>query len=117
MPSRAQLTAELRGAWAEAIACFFFVFFGAGSVCGAVSATNDLGPVEPVNYALSFGFSITILAFAIGDVSGGHINPAVTLALAVTGNVTPTRALMYVVMQMLGGIAMAARGGGDTRQR
>jgi len=100
-----QLKEELRGAWAEAIACFLFVFFGAGSVSGAVSATGDMGPVEPVNYALSFGFSITILAFAIGDVSGGHINPAVTLALAVTRNITPTRATLYVIFQLLGGLA------------
>jgi len=105
MVTRSQLKSELRGAYAEFLACFLFVFFGAGSVCGAVSATADVGPVEPVNYALSFGFSITILAFAIGDVSGGHINPAVTLALAITRNVTPTRAALYVVFQLLGGIA------------
>ena len=103
-----QLKEELRGAWAEAIACCLFVFFGAGSVSGAVSATSDAGPVEPVNYALSFGFSITVLAFAIGDVSGGHINPAVTLALAVTGNVTPTRAALYLIFQLLGGLAGGA---------
>lgn len=101
------LKEELRGAWAEAIACFLFVFFGAGSVSGAVSATGG-GVVEPVNYAMSFGFSITILAFAIGDVSGGHINPAVTLALAVTGNLTPTRAALYLVFQLIGGLAGGA---------
>ena len=86
------------------MACVFFVFFGAGSVVGAISATSDTGGVEPVNYALSFGFSITILAFSIGDLSGAHINPAVTLSLAVSRNLTPTRAFMYIAAQIAGGV-------------
>ena len=47
---------EARAALAEFLACVFFVFFGAGSVVGAISATSGAGVVEPVNYALSFGF-------------------------------------------------------------
>ena len=46
-----------------------------------------------------------ILAFAIGDVSGAHINPAVTLSLAITGNLAVPTALIYVVAQTLGGLA------------
>jgi len=103
-----KLLQELKGAYAEFIASLFFVFFGAGSVCGALSATSDQGPVEPINYAVAFGFSISILAFAIGDISGGHINPAVTLALAVTKNITPSRAVLYVIFQMLGGLSGGA---------
>ena len=95
---------EARAALAEFLACVFFVFFGAGSVVGAISATSDAGVVEPVNYALSFGFSITILAFSIGDLSGAHINPAVTLSLAVSRNLTPTRAFMYIAAQIAGGV-------------
>ena len=72
----ARFRAELTGAWAEFLASLFFVFFGAGSVCGAVKAVGEPVVVEPINYAASFGFAITFLAFAIGDVSGGHINPA-----------------------------------------
>lgn len=114
MPSR--LVDELRGAYAEFIASFLFVFFGAGSVSGAISAVEPStlaldaqgATVEPVNYALSFGFGITILAFSIGDVSGGHINAAVTLAFAVTRNITVTRAVLYVVMQLLGALAGGA---------
>ena len=100
----AHIKQEARAALAEFLACIFFVFFGAGSVVGAVSATGDVGPVEPVNYALSFGFSITILAFSIGDLSGAHINPAVTLSLAVSRNLTLTRAFMYIAAQISGGI-------------
>ena len=100
----ARIKQEARAALAEFLACVFFVFFGAGSVVGAVSATSDAGPVEPVNYALSFGFSITILAFSIGDLSGAHINPAVTLSLALSRNLTLTRAFMYIAAQIAGGI-------------
>jgi aquaporin PIP len=100
----ARFKEEGRAALAEFFACCFFVFFGAGSVVGALSATGDAGPVEPVNYALSFGFSITVLAFCIGDVSGGHINPAVTVTLAVTRNITVSRAVFYIAAQIAGGI-------------
>jgi MIP family channel proteins len=95
---------EARAAFGECIACAFFVYFGAGSVSAALSATDDIGPVEPVNYALSFGLSITLLAFAIGDTTGAHINPAVTLTLAVSGNLSPTRALLYIPAQIGGGV-------------
>ena len=95
---------EARAAFGECLACAFFVYFGAGSVSAAISATSDLGPVEPVNYALSFGLSITLLAFAIGDTTGAHINPAVTLTLAITGNLSPTRALLYIPSQIAGGL-------------
>merc|ERR1719199_2292388 len=100
----ARFKEEGRAALAEFFACCFFVFFGAGSVVGALSATGDAGPVEPVNYALSFGFSITVLAFSIADVSGGHINPAVTVSLAVTRNITGTRLALYIPAQIGGGI-------------
>ena len=111
-----RLVSELRGAYAEFLASFFFVFFAAGSVSAAVSAVepstvaiNASGAtVEPANYSLAIGFAITILAFSIGDVSGGHINPAVTLAFAVTRNISVTRAALYMTFQLLGGLAGGA---------
>ena len=100
---------NLRAFFAEFCATALFVFFGAGSVTAAVAAAGS--EVQPVNYALSFGFAITILAFAIGDVSGAHINPAVTVALAVTKNIEPVKAVLYVISQCTGGLV----GGGLLR--
>lgn len=57
-----------------------------------------------VSYSLTFGFLITSLAFSIGDVSGGHINPAITLAMAVTKNITVVQAIVYMIAQFVGGI-------------
>ena len=94
------LKTELKGALAEGLVMALFVFFGAGSVSAAVNATG--GVVEPVNYALAFGLAITVLAYAVGDLSGGHINPAVTLAMAVSKNISPRRAALYFVAQFAG---------------
>jgi MIP family channel proteins len=78
-----------------------FVYFG----CGAVS--NPVGGAVPLNYAASFGFAITALAYAIGDVSGGHINAAVTLALRVANQITTEQLLSYWVSQFAGATAGA----------
>lgn len=106
MPSK-KMVLTLRAALAEFLACMFFVFFGAGSVCAHVSSKAQ----SPIDYASSFGFAITVLAFAIGDISGAHINPAVTLSLAITKNIELGRAGLYFVAQLLGGLA----GGGLLR--
>lgn len=97
---------ELRAAFAEFIATMLFVFFGVGAVNAMIRAqgyNNQYGH-QPINYSVAFGFAITVLAYSIGDVSGGHINPAVTFTLALTGNITATRAIFYIIAQLIGGI-------------
>ena len=51
---------------------------------------------------------IAICIQMIGHVSGGHMNPAVSIAMAVTFNITPVRAVLYVVAQVIGGIVGSA---------
>lgn len=106
---------ELRAALAEFLATMLFVFFGVGSV----NAGARVNSKEPIGYSAAFGFTITALAYSIGDVSGGHINPAVTLSMALTQkNFTWMRCGMYMVAQFLGGLLgggflCAATGGYD----
>ena len=73
----------------------------------AMLATGDFfprGTVGVLGVALAFGFSLLVAAYAIGSISGCHINPAVTLGLWVIGK-TKTRELpFYIVGQVVGGL-------------
>lgn len=51
---------------------------------------------------LTFGFTIAVLVYVFESASGGHINPAVSLAFAVTGHISPVRLVIYWVAQFLG---------------
>jgi MIP family channel proteins len=97
----------VRACVAEFIACLVFVFMGSGSVTSTVLA-SPTGEADTVQYALSFGLTITILAYAIGDISGGHINPAVTLSMVLSNNMTPMHGALYFISQCAG----ASMGGG-----
>src|SRR5258708_33439812 len=99
MPISKRLAAEFLGA-------FWLVLGGCGSAVLA-AAFPSLG-IGFVGVALAFGLTLLTMAFAIGHISGCHINPAVTVGL-VTGGRFPARELVpYVVAQVLGGIAAAA---------
>lgn len=99
MPLSKRLAAEFLGT-------FWLVLGGCGSaVLAAAFPTLGIGFV---GVALAFGLTLLTMAFAIGHISGCHINPAVTVGL-VTGGRFPARELVpYVVAQVLGGIAAAA---------
>lgn len=102
-------TLELwRAVIAECLATVFYVFL----VCGAYSPWTAKTPTPEngvqLNIALVAGFAMTILVHSFGQVSGGHVNPAVTVALACARRVSPLRAAMYILAQLGGGIAGAA---------
>src|SRR6476660_10154973 len=87
---------------AEFIGTFVLVFGGCGS---AVLAGEKIGYA---GVALAFGLSLLAMVYAIGPISGCHINPAVTLGLLVSGKVDRRFAMGYWVAQILGGIVAAA---------
>lgn len=92
-----------RTATAELLATFFFVFAGIGSI----AAFREIGGVAGSNLiliGLAHGLGIAVGVMAIGRISGGHINPAVTFAALLTGNVSLIRAVMYIVAQLGGGV-------------
>ncbi len=96
---------------AEFLGTFCLVFAGCGSAvlaAGFVTAgTVHLG-IGFLGVALAFGLTVTILAYAVGGVSGGHFNPAVTVGLAVSGRFGWRDVPLYVVTQITAAIAAAA---------
>lgn len=92
----------LRRAGAECVGTFVLVFGGVGTAVIAGKAVGNLG------VAFAFGLSLLAMAYAIGPVSGCHINPAVTLGLLVTRRIALPEAVRYWVAQVLGAIVAAA---------
>ncbi len=83
---------------AETIGTFVLVLGGCGTAVLAGKFVGQLG------VAIAFGLTLLCMAYAIGGISGCHINPAVTVGLLVTGECKPGDALYYFVGQILGGI-------------
>lgn len=86
---------------AEFIGTFALVLFGCGSAVFAGAHIGWLG------VAFAFGISVTTMAYAIGSISGCHLNPAVTLGLCAAGRFEAKNVLGYIVAQVLGAIAAA----------
>jgi MIP family channel proteins len=89
---------------AELIGTFALIFIGAGA--------GALGLGGLVGVAFAHGLVVLAFAYAYGHISGTHINPAVTLGVWAAGKIDTNRALAYVGVQLLGGIAgaLALRG-------
>jgi glycerol uptake facilitator-like aquaporin len=94
-----------RPALAELIATMLFVFIGpcAVVVTGMITGGQmDTGRLLAISVA--HGLAIAVLATAIANTSGGHINPAVTIAALVTGKIGGMRAVYYIVAQLVGAV-------------
>src|SRR5580700_6645753 len=91
---------------AEFLGTFWLVFGGCGAAVLA-AAFPQLG-IGFVGVALAFGLTVMTMAFAIGHISGCHLNPAVTVGLAVAKRFPWTNVLAYIAVQVLG--AMVASG-------
>jgi len=87
---------------AEAIGTFLLVFFAVGS---AVFGAKSIG-AEGVAFA--FGFVLLAIVYAIGPVSGAHVNPAVTLGVVLARRMSPVEGLAYWTAQAVGGITGGA---------
>jgi aquaporin Z len=81
-------------------------FGGCGSAVLA-AAFPELG-IGFVGVALAFGLTVLTMAFAVGHISGGHFNPAVTLGLWAGGRFPAKDVIGYIVAQVVGGIIAAA---------
>ncbi|XP_028159475.1 aquaporin AQPAe.a [Ostrinia nubilalis] len=92
-----------RALLAEFIGNILLNLFGCGA-CINVAQGSSAAP-DIVLIALAFGLAVYAAVSAIGHVSGGHINPAVTVGLAAAGRVKPVRAILYIIAQCAGAAA------------
>lgn len=92
--------------FAEFVGTFWLVLGGCGSAVLAAAFPN-VG-IGLLGVALAFGLTVLTMAFAIGHISGCHLNPAVTLGLVVGGRFKASEAIPYMIAQVIGAIVAAA---------
>ncbi|MFH1297499.1 MAG: aquaporin Z [Bacteroidota bacterium] len=89
---------------AEFIGTFSLVFFGCGSaVIAGITGSGPSG-IGLLGISIAFGFALVAMAYAIGGISGCHINPAVTIGFLTAGKIEAKEAIGYIIAQFLGAI-------------
>lgn len=97
-----------RAAFAELIAVLLFVFIGCGTVVSSgMLLKGALDPARVVAIAIAHGLGIGIMVAATAHISGGHVNPAVTVAQIVTRKIGLAKGAMYIVAQLIGAVLAA----------
>jgi aquaporin Z len=91
---------------AEAIGTFWLTFAGCGSA--VIAAAFPQVGIGLLGVSLAFGLSVVTMAYAIGHISGCHLNPAVTLGLLAGGRFPANEAVPYIVAQVIGAVVAAA---------
>lgn len=93
---------------AEFIGTFWLVLGGCGSaMLAATFGAEDGINIGLVGVSLAFGLTVLTMAYAVGHISGGHFNPAVSVGLAVGGRFSWAHLVPYIIAQVLGAIAAA----------
>jgi aquaporin Z len=92
-------------ALAEFFGTFWLVFGGTGAAVLAASFATGIGLV---GVALAFGLTVVTMAYAVGHISGGHFNPAVSIGLWIGGRFPASRLPAYIIAQVLGAIAASS---------
>jgi aquaporin Z len=92
---------------AELIGTFSLVLFGCGAaVVSGISSTGPSG-IGLLGISLAFGLAVVVMAYAIGGITGCHINPAITIAMLVAGKIKVGEAVNYIIGQFIGATAGA----------
>ncbi|MBN3270721.1 AQP5 protein, partial [Polyodon spathula] len=96
----------VRCIFSEFVGTAVFVFASLASTIMWHQPTAEAG--DPVHVSLTFGISVAVMSLCLGSAGGVHLNPAVTLALLAGFRVSPMRAFLYVIAQLLGSITASA---------
>ena len=99
---------SLRVLTAEFVGTLLFVFLGAGSVVAFAAAGSSPASVGTLGVALAHGVALAIVVSMTMNISGGHINPAVTTGLWIADKIAGRTALYYILAQLLGALVGAA---------
>jgi aquaporin NIP len=86
---------------AEFLGTFALVFCGTGAI---VINQETNGAVTHVGIAITFGFIVMAMIYALGNISGAHLNPAVTIAFTLSGRFSPKELLPYIISQVAGAL-------------
>jgi len=92
---------------AEFIGTFSLVLFGCGAA--TISGMSETGPsgIGLLGISFAFGLAVVAMAYAIGPITGCHINPAISIAMLAAGKLSMQDTITYVIAQILGAIAGA----------
>jgi aquaporin Z len=94
---------------AEMVGTMVLVLMGCGTAVSLSCTSNDASLAATViGTALAFGLAVVAMAYAIGGISGCHINPAITLGCLLTGRISGKDAGMYMLFQVIGAILGSA---------
>jgi aquaporin Z len=93
---------------AEFIGTFSLVLFGCGAAVVAGISTAGPEGIGMLGISFAFGLTVVVMAYAIGPISGCHINPAITVSMLVAGKIKGNDAVGYIVAQFAGATAAAA---------
>lgn len=98
---------DMRKYFSELFGTFVLVFFGCGTavICGGVTGGTANGFLGTLAIALAFGLAVTASSYAIGHISGCHLNPAVSLALLINKKLSIIDFISDIIAQVLGAVA------------
>ena len=89
---------------AELIGTMILIIFGGGVVAGSLLKSSKAENGGWVVITIAWGLGVAMAAYAVGGVSGAHLNPALTIAMATIGNFEWAQVPMYILAQLLGAI-------------
>jgi aquaporin Z len=90
--------------FAELIGTFSLVLFGCGSAVISGMSSTGLNGTGILGISIAFGFAVVAMAYAIGGISGCHVNPAVTIGVLAAGRMEVKDAIGYIISQCIGAI-------------